>query len=261
MLKIDQFIIWFILLFSRFKQPVFITQKALQKQRYTLKNATMKREFWKYSAKIFWLSKNVNYTSSFFQINKIYNEFDYQLKKLIRPSEKWIFMLKVFLQKLNLIKHFWWEKKIRTYISHNTQAFEHKKDSNNKQYLIKKNDFGLFTIWNRSNNTINFLNNFFRFYFQNQNFVNYFYFSNRKAFQNQGQTLFDQNQFSNANQQQRSIIDVSQQFRIIEIVTSILFNFQKEFVLQVFQNRFSNTRNQSVKFSFWYIDIHLSNNQ
>ena len=127
--------------------------------------------------------------------------------------------------------------------------------------MIKKNGFGFFTIQNRSNNTVNFLNNFLRFYFQNQNFANYFYFFNRKVFQNQNQILFNQNQFSNANQQQRSITDVSQQFCIIEIATFILFNFQKEFALQVFQNRFSNTRNQFAKFDFRYIDIHLSNNQ
>ena len=201
MLKADQLVIWFILLFSRFKQFVFITQKTLQKQRYTLKNATAKREFWKYSTKIFWLSKNANYIFSFFQMNEIYNGLDYQLKKLIWSFEKQIFTLKAFLQELNLIKHFWWEKKTKAYISHNIQTFERKKDLNNKQYLIKKNDFGFFTIWNRSNNTVNFSNNFFKFYFQNQNFANYSYSSNRETFQNQGQASFDQNQFSNANQQ------------------------------------------------------------
>ena len=127
--------------------------------------------------------------------------------------------------------------------------------------MIKKNGFGPFTVWNRSNNTVNFLNNFFKFYFSNQNFVNYFYFFNKSVFQNQNQFLFNQNQFSNANQQQRNIIDILQQFCITEIVTFISFNFQKKSVLQASQNRFFNIRNQLVKFGFWYIDIYLSNNQ
>ena len=42
---------------------------------------------------------------SFFQMNEIYNGLDYQLKKLIRSFEKQIFMLKAFLQELNLVKH------------------------------------------------------------------------------------------------------------------------------------------------------------
>ena len=105
------------------------------------------------------------------------------------------------------------------------------------------------------------MNNSFKFYFQNQNFANYFYSLNRKAFQNQDQISFDQNQFSNANQQQKNIINVSQQFCIIGIVTFISFNSQKKSALQIFQNRFSNTRNQSAKFGFQYINTHLPNNQ
>ena len=155
----------------------------------------MKREFQKYSVKNFWLSKNVNYIFSFLQMNEIYNELDYQLKEFIWLFEEWIFSLKIFLQKLNLIKHFWWEKNIKTYISHNIQTFKHNKDLSNKQYLIKKTGFGFFTVWNNSNNIVNFSNNSFKFYFSNQNFVNYFYFSKKKTFQNQDQISFDKINF------------------------------------------------------------------
>ena len=73
--------VWTVMFIAHFKQFFFIAQKALQKRRYILKNTANKKKLCEYAVKNFKLARDVDFILINNQLNEIYNDIDYQLKK------------------------------------------------------------------------------------------------------------------------------------------------------------------------------------
>jgi hypothetical protein len=73
---------------DRFKTQVITTTVNLLRERYTLTNAEKNRESRKYAQKIIKWVKFAKLTSSFNQLNIVYNEIDAELKRDLKKSFK-----------------------------------------------------------------------------------------------------------------------------------------------------------------------------
>jgi hypothetical protein len=98
---------WVQTLTARFKTQVTTTTANLLKERYTLMNAERNRESREYVQKIIRWTKFTKMTSSFNQLNIVYNEIDAELKRDLKKSSKDI-TIDDYLQLLNDYKNIWW---------------------------------------------------------------------------------------------------------------------------------------------------------
>ena len=97
---------WIILLLKRFKELFNIVLKLMTKEWYILKNIANRRELRKYAQKILQWVKNVSLISLQTQLDIIYNDINFSLKKNDIKFFKIILMiLKNFLKQLNNYKY------------------------------------------------------------------------------------------------------------------------------------------------------------
>jgi hypothetical protein len=179
---------WMQTLTASFKTQVTTTTINLLKERYTLMNAERNRESRKYAQKIIKWAKFAKMTSSFNQLNIVYNEIDAELKRDLKKSSKNI-TIDDYLQLLNDCKDIWWSLT--------------KRNQEYSDYLINTSQ--------ETNKQFQF-NSSFRFYDNRSEFFNQQRYNNWNQQRNQkSQSLnqlnnwkFNQNSYQNDHVQYRN---------------------------------------------------------
>jgi ribosomal protein L17 len=92
---------------ARFKTQITIATANLLKERYILTNAERHRESREYAQKIIRWAKFAKLTSSFNQLNIVYNEIDSELRRDLKKSTKNT-TIDDYLQLMNDCKNIWW---------------------------------------------------------------------------------------------------------------------------------------------------------
>ena len=114
--KLDE---WERLLVDRFKAPSNVAIESLLKERYTLRDASSRREPREYAQKILRTSKDAGLTNVKNQLDMIYNGLDPELRRDVRrPRDST--KLNDFLEELDDFKHDWW-----TYAHRHGSRFDH----------------------------------------------------------------------------------------------------------------------------------------
>jgi hypothetical protein len=98
---------WIQTFIARFKTQVTTTTTNLLKKRYTLTNAERNRESREYAQKIIKWVKFAKMTSTFNQLNIVYNEIDAELQRDLKKSSKDT-TIDDYFQFLNDCKNIWW---------------------------------------------------------------------------------------------------------------------------------------------------------
>ena len=92
---------WTRMLHVKFKSSFNIVLKALQNERYTLRNAANRRELKKYAQKILRLAMNANLNNVKNQLDTIYNDIDSSFRKNDIKRSKNDFIINDILKDLN----------------------------------------------------------------------------------------------------------------------------------------------------------------
>ena len=102
--KLDE---WERMLIDKFKAPANVAMDTLLKEKYTLRDASQRREPGEYAQNILRASKDAGFTSTKNQLDVIYNGIDPELRRGVRrPKEKTT--ISDFLDDLEDFKHDWW---------------------------------------------------------------------------------------------------------------------------------------------------------
>ena len=122
--KLDE---WERILVDRFRAPSNVAIESLLRERYTLRDASNRREPREYAQKILRTSKDAGLTNVRNQLDMIYNGLDADLRRDIRrPRDNT--SLNDFLEDLDDYKHDWW-----TYAHRHGQRFAPQQTSQNRQ--------------------------------------------------------------------------------------------------------------------------------
>ncbi len=175
---------WMQALIDRFKTQVITTIVNLLRERYTLTNAERNRESRKYVQKIIKWVKFAKMTSSFNQLNIVYNEIDAKLRRDLKKSSKNI-TIDDYLQLLNDCKDIWWSLTTRN--QKYSEFFTNYSNFNDKQQFQFNSSFRFYdnrsafsyqqryNNWNSQNNQKNVSFNNERSYINSyQSFQNHF---------------------------------------------------------------------------------------
>jgi DNA-binding transcriptional MerR regulator len=158
---------WVQTFIARFKTEVTTTTINLLKKRYTLTNAERNRESREYAQKIIRWVKFAKMTSTFNQLNIVYNEIDAELRRDLKKSFKDT-TIDDYLQFLNDCKNIWW-------------------------FLVKRNQKSAEYFTNLSYN----VNKLFLFNLNVRFYDNRFEFLNQQRYNNWNQQKNQKNQFFN----------------------------------------------------------------
>lgn len=98
---------WSTLLTGRFKEPATVAIDAVLRERYTIRDASSRRESREYAQKILRSVKDAGMTLVKNQLDIVYNGIDLELRRDIKKSEDAI-TINSFLMTLDDCKHEWW---------------------------------------------------------------------------------------------------------------------------------------------------------
>jgi hypothetical protein len=127
---------WVQILTARFKTQVTTTTTNLLKERYILTNAERNRESREYAQKIIRWIKFAEMSSSFNQLNIVYNEIDSELRRDLKKSSKNT-SINDYLQLLNDYKNIWWSLTRRN--QEYAEYFTNSSNAANKSFQYNSN--------------------------------------------------------------------------------------------------------------------------
>ena len=95
------------MLISKFKKPFTVTVKVILHEKYTIKNATNRRELREFVQIIIRSAKNAGFTETRIQFDIVYNAVEFELRRdFRRPDDAALFSS--YLTNMDDCKHFWW---------------------------------------------------------------------------------------------------------------------------------------------------------
>ena len=98
---------WCTLLVSRFKQPSHVAIDAVLRERYTMHDASTRREPREYAQKILRSAKDAGMTNIKNQLDIVFNGIDLELRRDIKPPEEGC-AINPYLTAMDNCKHTWW---------------------------------------------------------------------------------------------------------------------------------------------------------
>jgi hypothetical protein len=191
---------WVQAFIARFKTQITTTTINLLRERYTLTNAEKNRESREYAQKVIRWAKFAKMTSSFNQLNIVYNEIDVELRRDLKKSFRDT-TIDDYLQLLNDCENIWWfltkrSQEYSAYFTNFSQTNKQFQFNSSVRFYDNRSEFFIqqrYNNWNQQKNQRNQLLNQFnkwRSYFninfyQYRNFQRQFYRNSQKAYQQQ----------------------------------------------------------------------------
>ena len=147
---------WNNLLVARFKQPSHVAIDAVLRERYTMHDASIRREPREYAQKILRSAKDAGMTSVKNQLDIVFNGIDLELRRDIKPPEEGC-AINPYLTTMDNCKHTWWAYASR---HRNTSAAAHgslRQQQQTRSYDSRPgNNFGQYNVNRTGNQSNNF---------------------------------------------------------------------------------------------------------
>ena len=144
---------WSTLLAGRFKKPSHVAIDAVLRERYTMHDASIRREPREYAQKILRSAKDAGMTSIKNQLDIVFNGIDLELRRDIKPPEEGC-AINPYLTAMDNCKHTWWAYASR----HRNTATSHgslRQQARPSYDSRPSNNFGQYNNPNRTGNQSN----------------------------------------------------------------------------------------------------------
>ena len=230
------------------------------KKKYILRDAVNHRELHKYAQKVIRLIKDAELNLLQNQLNIIYNDIDFSLRKkdVKRSKIEAEVTLNNMMKNLNEIKHDWWNydsktlrnlalrsNSINLFINKSTNRRDERASSFDQydanRFLIKSQRFNSYRSFS---NNLNYQSRYSNYVYNNQYSQQRFYQSYQSDYQQSQQDQDQQNQYSNVD-----VLSVSQ-FRLQITIESIQSNESSSQINSTPHQSFQLKSNQSYRFDY-----------